>query len=165
MTSGKAGNLWGPSILHTEAGSLASRTLLEPYAVRGRRVKSGWRRGAESDVLQLWEHMASEERNPSEGPPNAQNLGETVDVLTRDERGGETDNRVVAALCPNTEREYHGERNIVINVNEWWWPGRSQETRLGASSTSYKIKWGAEESSSVNSLCPNSECELQPMQA
>ena len=41
-------------------------------------------------------------------------------MLTRDERGSETDNQVVAAVCPNTEREYRRERDIVINVNEWW---------------------------------------------
>lgn len=50
------------------------------------------------------------ERNPSGGPPDTRNLGETVDVLTRDERDGETHSQVVAALCPNTEWRDRGER-------------------------------------------------------
>jgi hypothetical protein len=39
VASGKIGNLWSPSIPQAEAGSFASWTLLEPYAIRGRRVK------------------------------------------------------------------------------------------------------------------------------
>ena len=58
VASGKTGNLWSPSIPHAEAGSFASWTLLEPYAVRGRRVKSGGRGGVENSALQLREHMA-----------------------------------------------------------------------------------------------------------
>jgi len=44
--------------------------------------------------------------------------GETADVLTRDERGGETDNQVVAAVCPYTERRGRGEPEIMIDGNE-----------------------------------------------
>ena len=44
--------------------------------------------------------------------------GETADVLTRDERGGETDNQVVGAVCPYTERRGRGELEIVIDSNE-----------------------------------------------
>jgi len=43
--SGKTGNLWSPSIPHAEAGSFVSWALLEPYAVRGRRVKRGGKGG------------------------------------------------------------------------------------------------------------------------
>jgi hypothetical protein len=45
--------------------------------------------------------------------------GETVDVLTRDGRGGETNNQVVAAVYPYAERKDRGERDIKINVKEW----------------------------------------------
>ena len=41
VASGKSGNSWSPSIPHAEAGSFASWIVLEPYARRGRRVKSG----------------------------------------------------------------------------------------------------------------------------
>jgi len=61
VASGKIGNLWSPSIPHAEAGSFASCTLLEPYAIRGRRVKSGEKGGGVKSVdqaLQLREHMA-----------------------------------------------------------------------------------------------------------
>jgi len=60
VASGKTGNLWSPSIPHAEAGSFVSWKLLEPYAIRGRRVKSGEREGVKSvdQTLQLWEHMA-----------------------------------------------------------------------------------------------------------
>ena len=41
VACGKIRNSWSPSIPHAEAGSFASWTLLEPYAIRGRRVKRG----------------------------------------------------------------------------------------------------------------------------
>jgi hypothetical protein len=41
VDSGKTGNLRSPSMPHAEAGSFVSWTLLEPYAIRGRRVKRG----------------------------------------------------------------------------------------------------------------------------
>jgi hypothetical protein len=44
VASGKTGNLWSPSIPHAEAGSFVSWKLLEPYAIRGRRVKRGGER-------------------------------------------------------------------------------------------------------------------------
>jgi len=47
VASGRTRNLWSPSIPHAEAGSFVSWTLLEPYAIRGRRVESGGRRGSE----------------------------------------------------------------------------------------------------------------------
>jgi len=43
VAGGRNRNLWSPSIPHAEAGSFASCTLLEPYAIRGRRVKKGER--------------------------------------------------------------------------------------------------------------------------
>jgi hypothetical protein len=43
VASGKIRNLWSPSIPHAEAGPFVSWILLEPYAIRGRRVKSGGR--------------------------------------------------------------------------------------------------------------------------
>jgi len=60
VASGKIGNSWSPSIPHAEAGSFASWILLEPYAIRGRRVKGGERVGVKSvdQALQLREHMA-----------------------------------------------------------------------------------------------------------
>jgi hypothetical protein len=66
-------------------------------------------------------------------------------VLTRDERGGETDNQVVAAFCPNAEWRDCGERDIVIDVNEWCRPGISSEAQLGASSSSYEVKWDVDQ--------------------
>jgi hypothetical protein len=41
VASGKNGKLWRASIPHADAGSFASWIVLEPYAIRGRRVKSG----------------------------------------------------------------------------------------------------------------------------
>jgi len=59
VVCGKTKNLWSPSIPHAEAGSLVSWILLEPYAIRGRRVNRGVR-GVKSvdQALQLREHMA-----------------------------------------------------------------------------------------------------------
>jgi hypothetical protein len=70
-----------------------------------RRSNSGstWRKG---NVIRLKGHRGT------------QNLGETVDVLTHDERGSETDNQVVAAVYPYVERRSCGEWEIVIDVNE-----------------------------------------------
>jgi hypothetical protein len=42
---GKTRSLYGSSIPHAEAGSFASWTLLEPYAIRGRRVNGGGKGG------------------------------------------------------------------------------------------------------------------------
>jgi len=58
------------------------------------------------------------DRDQSEGPLGTQDLGGTVDVLTRDERGSETDNQVVAAVCPYTEWRGRGELEIMIDENE-----------------------------------------------
>jgi len=57
---GKTRSLYGPSIPHAEAGPFASWTLLEPYAIRGRRVNRGGKGGVESvdQALPLREHMA-----------------------------------------------------------------------------------------------------------
>jgi hypothetical protein len=70
-----------------------------------RRSNSGsiWREG---NVIRLKGHWVHEIR------------GRTVDVLTRDERGSETDNQVVAAVCPYTEWRGRGELEIMIDVNE-----------------------------------------------
>jgi len=46
--SGKSRNLNGPSIPHAEAGPFASCTLLEPYAIRGRRVNGGGKGGVKA---------------------------------------------------------------------------------------------------------------------
>jgi len=43
------------------------------------------------------------ERNPSGGPLVHIIWGEAVDVLTRDERGGETDKQAVVAVFPYAE--------------------------------------------------------------
>jgi len=43
VACGKIRNSWSPSIPHAEAGSFASWRLLEPYAIRGRRAKRGWK--------------------------------------------------------------------------------------------------------------------------
>ena len=77
VASGKISNLWNPSIPHAGVGSFVSWILLEPYAIRGRRVKGGWRgRSRDGDqALQLREHMALRERNPSGGPLGAHNRG------------------------------------------------------------------------------------------
>jgi hypothetical protein len=48
VVSGKTRNLWSPSIPHAEAGSFVSWTLLEPYAIRGRRVMRGERGGVKA---------------------------------------------------------------------------------------------------------------------
>jgi hypothetical protein len=63
------------------------------------------------------------ERDPSEGPLGTQNLGETVDVLTRDERGGETDNEVVVAVCPYAEWRGRGERENRDRRERMWLTG------------------------------------------
>ena len=87
------------------------------------------------------------ERNPSEGPLGTQNRGGggNVDVLTRDERGGETDNQVVAAVCPYTERRGCGELEIMIDANECRRPGTSRGAQLGASSSSYEVRWDVDQ--------------------
>jgi hypothetical protein len=51
VVSGKTGNLRSPSIPHAEAESFVSWTLLEPYAIRGRRVKGGGREGGGGAVI------------------------------------------------------------------------------------------------------------------
>jgi len=65
--SGKTRNLWSPSIPQAEAGSFVSSTLLEPYAIRGRRVKSGGGEKSVDQALQLREHMAWWNVNRLEG--------------------------------------------------------------------------------------------------
>jgi hypothetical protein len=60
VASGRVGNLWNSSIPHAEAGSFGSWMLLEPYAIRGRRVRAESMEGVEcvDQALQLREHMA-----------------------------------------------------------------------------------------------------------
>jgi hypothetical protein len=102
---GKTRNLCGPSIPHAGAGSFASWILLEPYAIRSRRVNGGERRGVESvdQALQLQEHMALGNVIRLEGHWVHIIWGGAVDVLTRDERDGETDNQVVSTVYPCAE--------------------------------------------------------------
>jgi hypothetical protein len=111
--------LWSPSIPHAEARSFVSWTLLELYAIRGRRVKRGGGVESVDQALQFRERMAWWNVIRLKGHRMHKTWGETVDVLTRDERGGETDNQVVAAVCSHTEWRGRGERRIVIEVNEW----------------------------------------------
>jgi len=92
------------------------------------------------------------ERNPSEGPLVHMIWGEAVDVLTHDETGGETDNQVVAAAYSYAEWKGSQERDIVIDLNEWCGSSASSEAQLGASSSSYKIKWD------VDQIVPASIC-------
>lgn len=63
--------------------------MLEPYAIRGRRVKRGERVGVKSvdQALQLREHMALRNVIRLVGHRVHMIWGEAVDVLTRDERG------------------------------------------------------------------------------
>jgi hypothetical protein len=70
-----------------------------------RRSNSGsiWREG---NVIRLKGHWVHKIR------------GKTADVLTRDERSGETDNQVVAAICPYAEWRGRGEMKIMIDANE-----------------------------------------------
>jgi len=77
VASGKSGNLRSPSIPHAEAGSFASWTLLEPYAIRGRHVEGGERGGVKGvdQALPLRGAYGVKERDPSGGPPGTQNLG------------------------------------------------------------------------------------------
>jgi hypothetical protein len=79
------------------------------------------------------------ERNPSEGPLVHIIWGKAVDVLTRDETGGETDNQAVAAVYPMRSGGDRKERDIVTDVNEWGGSSTSSEAQLGASSSSNKI--------------------------
>jgi hypothetical protein len=104
--SGKTRSLYGPSIPHAEAGPFASWTLLEPYAIRGRHVNSGGKEGSKSvdQALQLREHMALGNVIRLEGHWVHIIWGGTVDVLTHDERDGETDNQAVSAVYPYAER-------------------------------------------------------------
>lgn len=120
--SGKTRNLYGSSIPHAEAGSFASWILLEPYAIRGRRVNSGGKGGVKSvdQALQLREHMALGNVIRLEGHRVHLIWGRTADVLAHDEREGETNNQVVSAIYPYAERRgsrrarHHDRRERVV---------------------------------------------------
>jgi len=71
--------------------------------------------------------------------------GGTVDVLTHDERDGETDNQVVSTVYPYAEWGNRGERDIMIDVNEWCGSSAGREERLGSSSSPCKIGWDVDQ--------------------
>jgi len=90
VASGKTRNLGSPSIPHAEAGSFASWILLEPYAIRGRRVRAERREEWKTLIRRSnsGEAYGVMERNLSGGPlGGTHNLGGSCRCVdTRPER-------------------------------------------------------------------------------